>query len=149
MVHFRGEILGCILSPVPRKTVHMALLMLLAVLQTVQGAFSGITLCREESGKIVLEWSEGGRCESAGQEAVPCINKSTQATEEHCQTCLDTPVPSEKSVKSLALSSEDLRASISTALQIVLPPPIGTYAALPVGPQNSAFSHLSSIRLLI
>jgi hypothetical protein len=149
MARFCGEIPRCILSPVPGKTVHMALLILLAVLQTVQGAFSGITLCREESGKIVLEWSEGGQCESAGQEALPCINKSAQAAEEHCQTCLDTPVPSEKSVKSLTLSSEDLRTSISTALEFVLPKPTGTYAALPVPVRNPAFEHLSSIRLLI
>ena len=136
----------------PLKSLHIALLVFLAVLQTVQGAFSGTTLCREESGEIVLEWSNGSdgrQCKAPVDEALPCINKSVSAASEHCQTCLDIPLPSDKSVKSLSHFSVDLRIPTASILPFVLAEPAQNFAALPAPSQNPAFEHLSSIRLLI
>lgn len=137
------------LMPVPRKIAHITLLVLLAVLQAVQGAFAGTTLCREESGKVVLEWAEGGQCESAWQEGLTCINKASEAASEHCQMCLDLPLPSEKSLKSIAHSSEVLWIPTSTVLEFLLPVSTGEHVALPALPSIPAHERLSSIRLLI
>lgn len=131
------------------KTFHVALLVLMAVLQTVQGAFSGTTLCREESGKVALEWSEGGQCKTTGNEGILCINKSVDVAADHCQACWDVPVPSEKSVKSLTLASESAWIPVSALLEFVIPQPAGTFIALTAPPQYPASERLSSIRLLI
>ena len=134
---------------VSRKIPYFALLIFLAVLQTVQGAFAGTTLCREESGKVVLEWSEGGLCETAGDLGIPCLNKSERAASDHCQSCLDVPLPSETSVKSLALSAGGFWIPVSAVTEFVLPQ-VNAVAFAPLSVlQEPTHEHLRSIRLLI
>jgi hypothetical protein len=133
---------------VARKTVHLVLLMLLASLQAAQGAVYGAILCREESGKIAVEWS-GTQCESGEEKAVPCVYNINQVGNGQNENCWDVQLSSEPPLKSLAYSSADFATIHSSHFETIPPEPAGAHAAPIAALHHPAFEHLRSIRLLI
>lgn len=129
-------------------TGRLLLLVLLAFLQVAQGAFSGLALCREDSGEVAVEWAIGGQCESLGLEKSPCISKSEMENVEHCQLCEDVPFPSETSLKTLVLSPLLMEAPLPGFLRIDASVFLQAFATVTV-PRSLLHEHLSSIRLLI
>ena len=132
-----------------RKTFHLFLLLLLASLQAAQAAFSGATLCREGNGEVSLEWSQGGQCEGPGEVAVPCANKAGRTESEHCDACLDIPVPSDESAKSFTGAPGAPILSASAPLESVLREPSHARSASAPVSRRQAAARLGSIRLLI
>jgi hypothetical protein len=128
-------------------------LAILAVSQAAQGMLAGTTLCREETGSVVLEWARDGQCDAPGVRAMSLLEDNatlehSHPAEEHCGTCLDLPLPSETSLKSLSVSSHALVA-LSVCEEAVLfvpsqalPAPASASGSLVTGP-------LGSVRLLI
>jgi hypothetical protein len=125
-------------------TTRLFLLLLLVFSQAAQGAFAGITLCREETGEVVLEWaanSASGECEGTGLTA--------DEAEEHCGPCFDLPIPSDKVLKTVCTSPELFGLATLVVSDLFVPE---YYAALPApapGLSSRVSEHLRSIRLLI
>lgn len=86
-----------------RRLAHLGLLAFLALMIAAQGILADTTLCREENGEVALEWSVGGRCQAPiASEAVHCLKDGVGTASDHCMQCIDVPLPSEKSAKSLS-----------------------------------------------
>ena len=126
-------------------STRLLLLLLLVFGQAAHGAFSGVTLCREETGEVVLEWSANsgsGACEGTGATIDP-------TADEHCGPCFDLPIPSDKVLKTVCSSPglfdlAILRVDDFSVLEI--------FKALPA-PSPGLFGpgteHIRSVRLLI
>lgn len=89
--------------------LRMARLWLFAFLTLMigaQGVFADTTLCREENGDVALEWSFAGRCQAPSDvNVVHCLKDGAAEAADHCLQCIDVPLPSEKSAKSLSFLS--------------------------------------------
>jgi hypothetical protein len=89
-----------------RRFARLFLFALLAMMLGAQGVFADATLCREENGEVSLEWASGDGCQaSPAPQSIHCLKDEAVASRGasgHCMQCVDVPLPSETSAKSLS-----------------------------------------------
>lgn len=89
-----------------RRFARLFVFALIAMMLGAQGVFADATLCREENGEVSLEWASGGGCQASPvPQSVHCLKDETVASRGasgHCMQCVDVPLPSETSAKSLS-----------------------------------------------